>query len=580
MPPRPPRKPGAASSSGQSGNRSSRGSKSPASFGKRPGPGKGNPHRESSAPVRPRSNNFAPPSAPEGRGVRGSASVDASSETSGEQSESVESEDTIRLQKFLAMAGVDSRRNCEEYIRTGRVTVDGEVVLDPARAIDPKTNDVRLDAERLRPPRFRYFLINKPKGVLCTNSDPQGRPRAVDLIPVQDQRLFTVGRLDENTEGLLLITNDGDLAQHLAHPRFEVVRRYRCQVAGIPTTETLRQLREGMYFSDGFFRFRSVHVHRRKGRSVILELELQEGKNREIRRLMARSGHKVLSLERIGFGPLQLRGLGPGRHRELLPWEIQELRRFAEHGEEPAGAKPQRRDEFGYRPGKTRMRVPKTGLQSGPKPESTIPEVGRTEQRPEGRRPDRPPRGDSQRPVVPGREDRRSDRPRSAEPRSANQGTSAQRPDDRRSGPRPTGPRTSDRRGSGPRTSGQRNPAPRTEGPQRAGRRGERSSSGEFESGAIEIEVFDGSMPREPRRPSGDKGPRGPRPAKTGRPNERREGFRSESSDRPRPAKSESRRPAANGKGKSSGAKSFRVTGKKESNVTSNAKGRDRRRNK
>lgn len=464
----------------------------------------------------------------------------------------MESEDSIRLQKFLAMAGVDSRRNCEEYIRTGRVTVDGEVVLDPARAIDPRKHDVRLDTERLRPPRFRYFLINKPKGVLCTNSDPQGRPRAVDLIPVQDQRLFTVGRLDENTEGLLLITNDGDLAQHLAHPRFEVVRRYRCQVAGIPTTETLKQLRDGMYFSDGFFRFRSVHVHRRKGRSVILELELQEGKNREIRRLMARSGHKVLSLERIGFGPLQLRGLGPGRHRELLPWEIQELRRFAEHGEKPTDSKPQRRDEFGYRPGQTRKPVPKSGLNSAPKPEAA-----RLEGQSEGRRPDGP-RADAAGFDAPKRDGRRSDGPRTSAPRTS---------DARNQGPRRPGPRTS-------------GPAPRTGRPPRPDRRDERKSSDSFESDAIEIEVFDGSMPREPRRPTGDKGPRGPRPAKAGRPNERREGFRSESSDRPRPAKSESRRPAAKGKGKSSGAKSFRVTGKKDANVTPNAKGRDRRRNK
>lgn len=139
------------------------------------------------------------------------------------------------------MAGVDSRRNCEEYIRTGRVTVDGEVITDPARGVDPKTQEIKLDAERLRPPRFRYFLVNKPRGFLCTNSDPQGRPRAIDLVPAVDQRLFTVGRLDESTEGMLLVTNDGDLAQQLAHPRFEVIRRYRCLVAGFPQPDILHQ---------------------------------------------------------------------------------------------------------------------------------------------------------------------------------------------------------------------------------------------------------------------------------------------------------------------------------------------------
>jgi len=260
----------------------------------------------------------------------------------------------MRLQKFLAMAGVDSRRNCEEYIRTGRVTVDAEVVIDPARSVNPETQDIRLDSERLRLPRFRYFLVNKPKGVLCTNSDPQGRPRAIDLVPVSDQRLFTVGRLDENTEGMLLITNDGGLAQKLAHPRFQVIRRYRCHVAGIPQPEILNQLREGMYFAEGYFKFRSVRIFRRRGQSVELELELQEGKNREIRRLMARVGHKVLALERVAFGPLSLGSLAPGRHRELQPAEIQELRHFAEHGEKPEGRGPRANDGFGYRSGQTR----------------------------------------------------------------------------------------------------------------------------------------------------------------------------------------------------------------------------------
>ncbi len=266
-------------------------------------------------------------------------------------SETGEASDTMRLQKFLAMSGVDSRRNCEEYIRDGRVTVDGVVVNDPARAVSPETHDIRLDSERLRLPRFRYFLLNKPKGVLCTNRDPEGRPRAVDMIPVADQRLFTVGRLDENTQGLLLLTNDGDLAQRLAHPRFEVVRRYRCHVAGWPTPETLNQLRDGMYFAEGFFRFQGIRVVRHQGRSTVLELELQEGKNREIRRLLARVGHKVIELERIAFGPLQLGSLPYGRFRELQPAEIRDLRHFLETGE-----KTGRRIKlgFGYRPGQTR----------------------------------------------------------------------------------------------------------------------------------------------------------------------------------------------------------------------------------
>ena len=340
---------------------------------------------------------------PEARGVRSRPKPTETAE--GESADA--SPDLMRLQKFLAMAGVDSRRNCEEYIRTGRVTVDGEVVTDPARGVDPSKQDIRLDAEKLRPPRFRYFLVNKPRGFLCTNSDPQGRPRAIDLVPVVDQRLFTVGRLDENTEGMLLVTNDGDLAQQLAHPRFEVIRRYRCLVAGFPQPDILHQLREGMYFAEGYFRFRSVRVFKRRGQSTILELELQEGKNREIRRLMARVGHKVLALERVAFGPLKLGSLPPGHSRELSSFEVRQLRQFIKHGEssEPSKRGPANKSTFGYRAGKTRSDRNRPAQNSSPpvRPESTPPVSGArqsTAGRPADARPARP---QSPRPASPGK---------------------------------------------------------------------------------------------------------------------------------------------------------------------------------
>lgn len=244
-------------------------------------------------------------------------------------------EEGTRLQKFMAQAGVDSRRNCEELIRTGRVTVDGEVVTDPAVSVQADDQDVRLDGEKLQPPTFRYFLVNKPKGVVCTNRDPAGRPRAVDLVPVPDLKLFTVGRLDENTEGLLLITNDGALAEHLAHPRYQVTRRYRVQVAGVPEPATLAELRNGMHFSDGFFHFHRIKVLKRRGRSTFVELEMQEGKNREIRRLFARVGHKVMNLQRVAFGPLRLGRLEPGECRELRTGEVAELYDFVSSAPEP-----------------------------------------------------------------------------------------------------------------------------------------------------------------------------------------------------------------------------------------------------
>lgn len=233
-----------------------------------------------------------------------------------------------RLQKYLAVAGVDSRRNCEAVIREARVTVDGKTITDPAFAVHPETQDIRLDGEKLRPARYRYYLINKPKGVVCTHSDPAGRPRAVDLVPSHDNRMFTVGRLDEGTVGLLMVTNDGALAEHLAHPRYEVIRNYRVQVAGLPDGATLGELREGMHFSDGFFKFHYIRILKRKGRSTFLELELREGKNREIRRMLARAGHKVIQLERTGFGPLRLGNLEVGECRELRIDEVKALYDF------------------------------------------------------------------------------------------------------------------------------------------------------------------------------------------------------------------------------------------------------------
>ncbi len=233
-----------------------------------------------------------------------------------------------RLQKFLATSGVESRRNCEEFIRDGRITIDGKVVTNPAVSVHPEIQDVRLDGEKLKPSRYRYYLLNKPKGVVCTTKDPAGRPLAVNCVPSGDDRMFTVGRLDENTMGLLLVTNDGALAEHLAHPRYEVTRRYRVQVVGIPDAATLAELKKGMHFSDGYFHFQSVRVLKRKGRSTFLELELREGKNREIRRLLARTGHKVIQLERTAFGPLKLGQLEVGLCRELRAQEVRELYDF------------------------------------------------------------------------------------------------------------------------------------------------------------------------------------------------------------------------------------------------------------
>lgn len=243
---------------------------------------------------------------------------------------SVPHQSTMRLHRFLAAAGLGSRRSCEELVVSGRVTVDGDEVHDVATVVDPARQEVRLDGEVIRAQRKRYFLVNKPAGYVCTNRDPAGRPRAVDLVPFRNApRLFTVGRLDESSLGLLLITNDGELANRLAHPRYAVPRTYRVQVAGIPNQQTLAQLRRGLYFPEGRFQVKSARRLKTQGDSAFLELEMTQGRNREIRRMLARVGHKVLNLERIAFGPLRLGRLAPGECLELSRQQVAELIEFA-----------------------------------------------------------------------------------------------------------------------------------------------------------------------------------------------------------------------------------------------------------
>lgn len=232
----------------------------------------------------------------------------------------------IRLQKFLASTGLGSRRHCEEYIETGRVTVDGETASELGLKVDPETQVICVDGERVRLQPRRYYLLNKPTGFLCTNNDPAGRRRVIDLFPNDGQRLFTVGRLDENSEGLILVTNDGAMAERLAHPRYRVPRTYHVQVVGNPTREKLDELRKGVRFKEGVFRVSGLKYLRKQGKSTFLELTLHEGQNREIRRMMARIGHKVIQLVRVRFGPLSIGKLKSGEYKRLTDWELKKLR--------------------------------------------------------------------------------------------------------------------------------------------------------------------------------------------------------------------------------------------------------------
>lgn len=232
-----------------------------------------------------------------------------------------------RLQKVLAAAGLGSRRQCEELITTGRVEVDRRVVTKLGTRVDPATQQVRVDGQLLPTPKRLYYAVNKPPGVLSTSRDPSGRPRVVDLVPARGARLFAIGRLDLHSDGLILVTNDGELANRLTHPRYGVAKTYRVVVAGRPTRDNLSKLLEGVHLAEGIARAESVTVKSHHKESTTLELVLREGKNREIRRILARVGHKVLRLTRIAVGPVRLSTLAQGASRPLTPDEIASLRR-------------------------------------------------------------------------------------------------------------------------------------------------------------------------------------------------------------------------------------------------------------
>lgn len=250
--------------------------------------------------------------------------------------------DLVRLQRFLAMAGAGSRRHCEEFILTGRVTVDGKTVCELGTRVDPETQLVRLDGERIRAQRRVYYLLNKPSGYLCTNRDPDGRPRVVDLFPRDRERLFTIGRLDENSQGLIVVTNDGELAQKLAHPRFRVRKTYHVQVAGIPTREMVESLTRGLYFAEGRFKAAEARLVSTHKQSALLEIVLTEGQNREIRRMLAKLGHKVQRLERVALGPLELGPVPPGHFRPLTSQEVKGLYAFVKSGTRQGARKPKK----------------------------------------------------------------------------------------------------------------------------------------------------------------------------------------------------------------------------------------------
>jgi 23S rRNA pseudouridine2605 synthase len=231
----------------------------------------------------------------------------------------------VRLARYLAHAGVASRRAAERVVSEGRVAVDGATVTDPAREVDA-TCVVTVDGEPVRPEAREVHVLNKPAGVVSTARDTHGRPTVTELVD-SERRLYPVGRLDADTTGLILLTNDGELANRLVHPRYGVEKGYRAEVEPTRVPEAaLRRLRSGVDLEDGV----TLPARARQPGPGVLEIVLREGRKRQVRRMCEAVGHRVLALERVAFGPLRLERLAPGQSRRLSPAEVERLRKVAD----------------------------------------------------------------------------------------------------------------------------------------------------------------------------------------------------------------------------------------------------------
>jgi 23S rRNA pseudouridine2605 synthase len=256
-----------------------------------------------------------------------------------------------RIQKLLAEAGIESRRHVEEMVLQGRVSVNGEIVLRLPVMVDPDEDEVAIDDEivnlsrRVAKERI-YILMNKPKGVYCTNVAQGEQKRAIDLLPPEiDRRVYPVGRLDADSRGLLLLTNDGELTQQLTHPRYGVVKTYTCVVDGFISPETVEKLATGVWLADpkkGGIKTGKTYIKmvKRSGKNSVLQITLKEGRNRQVRRMLARVGHKVRELTRIKIGPIELGKLQPGQSRPLSKFEVGELRKAIARNLEKAEKAP------------------------------------------------------------------------------------------------------------------------------------------------------------------------------------------------------------------------------------------------
>lgn len=235
-----------------------------------------------------------------------------------------------RLQKILSATGITSRRKAEDLIREGRVTVNGRVAQIGDKA-DLAYDHIKVDGKRLVPqPQKIYILIHKPKGTVTTTADPEGRPTVIDLLKKKKPKVFPVGRLDFDAEGLLLLTNDGKMAYRLSHPSFRVARTYHVKVKGYPPPEVIQKLRAGIILDDGPTAPCHIKPLRPTAENFWVEMVMHEGRNRQVKRMWEKVGHPVLKLKRVSFAGLSLGRLAPGQYRSLRPEEVEKLRQLTE----------------------------------------------------------------------------------------------------------------------------------------------------------------------------------------------------------------------------------------------------------
>lgn len=238
----------------------------------------------------------------------------------------------MRLAKYLAQAGIASRRQAELYITQGRVKLNGQTINEVSARVEPQQDRVEFDGQLIHVEKPVYIMLHKPPGYITSARDPQGRPTVLELVTEIEQRIYPVGRLDYDTAGLLLLSNDGEFTNRMIHPRYKIDKKYEACLTGRVKDQELQQLRQGIVLSDGITAPAQVKLIRRDASASLIQLTIHEGRKRQVRRMCAAIGHPIINLKRVGLGFLSLGDLPAGRYRHLHPDEVERLKALAEYG--------------------------------------------------------------------------------------------------------------------------------------------------------------------------------------------------------------------------------------------------------